>query len=768
MLPFVELLGIALVPGLAASGLLYPRRRDLGFAERLLAAVVFSWAIATAIGLVLARNGKLLATPSLVALACTTVVLAVAAWLRGARPATFLPDLGSRPQRRAALVGGCIVVAAVGAHMLRQHLQPWRESLVAWYYMGDILEIVRNAAVPSTTIDHGKPMPYEVNKISWSIVLAQWMAISGIYNEPMRAMELAVLGTVAGVALGAWVFARVVFRSLGPATVATLLILTEPRMVWKVAGFRGESFGFILFFAIAWLSVRLFRKDRAADHLSLAVAVAVAATAHMVPAVVGIMWTVAVAIWAFVRHRRKALRVCARAVPAALLAGAMVLATWSAVGRDVLSGQAALAHRDRYEPYLGADPTRAFVALVMGDPVTPRVRRFKPEHPRRFYVPPAKVAHQLAGHARTEVPFWPHGREKAFVPFVVLLLWIFRRRSHPGRDLLVVLTILAAIFYLWGLWFSWRYHTWLPAAHPNRREFPYLRMLMALSIAAFFDVALCEARARLRSPWLRIAAPALLVLWALGKPAYAAYEMLKKPRSMRQIRRDGRDALAWIRTHTPKDALFLTDGTTDGIVEVLADRTSLLEGRAPYFQPLNLRYVLDTIRGAQGFFRNPNNWEYLRRRKIDYVITGSSSFASRPIRRYRWYRPPPYLDRIATFGNVRIYRVPDDLEERVARIEAEGGFDVTMPPRRPERNETAQPRTPEAEAAPPTDSAEASAADAGAPGDPEMDGEVAPDAGAFEADVDVASPAPREDDDATSPSRPSSISRPLADPPLPQ
>ena len=71
----------------------------------------------------------------------------------------------------------------------------------------------------------------------------------------------------------------------------------------------------------------------------------------------------------------------------------------------------------------------------------------------------------------------------------------------------------------------------------------------------------------------------------------------------------------------PCDARMLVNARTAGSWEAITGRRALTEGRAPFLQSEVLHRVLDTLVGANQFFRDPSEHRaFLDEKDVDYVV----------------------------------------------------------------------------------------------------------------------------------------------------
>ena len=79
--------------------------------------------------------------------------------------------------------------------------------------------------------------------------------------------------------------------------------------------------------------------------------------------------------------------------------------------------------------------------------------------------------------------------------------------------------------------------------------------------------------------------------------------------------------MATLSRTVPCNARILVNVRTAGSFEVLAGRTSVDEGMAPYLRPPVLRRVLPIVLGAKAFFRDPaSNRAFIENQHVDAVL----------------------------------------------------------------------------------------------------------------------------------------------------
>ena len=169
-----------------------------------------------------------------------------------------------------------------------------------------------------------------------------------------------------------------------------------------------------------------------------------------------------------------------------------------------------------------------------------------------------------------------------------------------------------------GLYFSHRYRTFVPATFGPRRLFEYGALFAVVAAAAVTSTVLRDvvARgARARRYGLRRAGTVCVCVLA------AAVVASTPPRAATALERNGLAVMTTLARTVPCNARLLVNVRTAGSFEVLARRTSIDEGMAPYLRPSVLRRVVPIVLGAKAFFRDPAaNRAFIENRHVDVVL----------------------------------------------------------------------------------------------------------------------------------------------------
>ena len=173
-----------------------------------------------------------------------------------------------------------------------------------------------------------------------------------------------------------------------------------------------------------------------------------------------------------------------------------------------------------------------------------------------------------------------------------VVMWRRRRSLGPltFASWATALTLTAV-----GLYFSHRYRTFVPATFGPRRLFEYGILFAVIAGVAALSTVVRSAvgwAARDRRRALRragaVCVGAIAVVLALATA----------PAGVTPDERAGLEVMATVARTVPCNARILVNVRTAGSFEVLAGRTSVDEGMAPYLRPPVLRRVLPIVLGA--------------------------------------------------------------------------------------------------------------------------------------------------------------------------
>ena len=657
---------IGFLPGFALSMCVFRDAEELGAGERAMLSVIYSLALTAVVALALAaiphapnEPGFLRAGTLWASHAALLASLAAGALYLRIDVRSHLAVLGSALGHPTSLIvlGASALFAALFADLYSE--LPRRTSPVSWYYLRDVLGVASLGSIPATTIEYTVEMPFEVNKASWYLTIASWSLLSGI-DSPFRIEEFWVAATAFLMPLGAWRIAQMFHLKGPPAALATTLICSTPWLLKKLAAFRGECFGLVLALPVAWLAIEALRGRDMRWTFSAGVGLGLIAASHMVPATVTsfliLGWTAAL-LFETPRDWPRLLRTSATI---GVCAAAFVAVSWGAMGRGIFVSQPGLSEPARFESFAGLDPAKAFEHVAYGKLLDTSVRAYRGDEPG-LLLPLSEIHMEFLKAIEIPAGFQIRLTPTAFW-WITALFFAMPIALLPAtrfRESLLAIAFTTALVYAFAVALSWHYDTYLPAAHAVRRDFPYISLfiglLIAINVAALFEAlgrSLSEAR-------LRTVVVLLVASLAIGG-ASEGYDALSRNWSKkRSMEPDGEAALAWIRDQTRPDEIVLIDGASDGLLRVLTNRASITEGRAPYFEPRSLRFATATLNSAILFFLEPNV-DWLHERSVDYVITGSAAFASRPFKNAQSHvdlREVEGLQLAQQLGEVAIYRV---------------------------------------------------------------------------------------------------------------
>ena len=135
------------------------------------------------------------------------------------------------------------------------------------------------------------------------------------------------------------------------------------------------------------------------------------------------------------------------------------------------------------------------------------------------------------------------------------------------------------------------------------------------------------------------------------------------PRGASALERAGFGVMTALARTVPCNARILVNVRTAGSFEVLAGRTSVDEGMAPYLRPSVLRRVLPIVLGAKAFFRDPaSNRAFIENQHVDAVlVVAGPKVGGRPLLKHGRrgvLRDVPWLRPLVDTPAITIYATP--------------------------------------------------------------------------------------------------------------
>jgi len=601
-------------------------------------------------------------------IAVTAAVWAVA--IRLGRPAAHLRALATDMRRRRwELTPGLVGLAAFAADRLRLEPVAFISTPTAWRYWGDGLEILRTGGIPATSLQWGMELPTTVSKV----LLNSFEA--GVFSvAPGGALAtMGALVWLGGVGLFAGLLA--VSREMGLRALAVavpMLVLAtgdwfpiSVEFARDANVYRVETLGRMVVVCALVIALQVIHGRAGLWHAALAGALlGAAAGTHLIPVfVLGIFLTWYALTSLVVRRGR--LGQIARAAGVTALVTVTIWGTVLASSGGDLGFQGARGSGGYPGFSARVDPTKAFELFR---------RRYISDSHKGWVIPPARVADVAVASLFTEtppadIPFVEYAGAAVLAAAAVLVVW--RRRRTLG---VLVVACWATSFTLVvvGLYFSHRYRTHIPGNFGRRRLFEYEILLGALVGVAGLSYAarVCAARAGPgRRSMLRRIGPLSLAATAV---VLAATQPLQRPTPEE---RNGLTVMATVARAVPCGARMLVNVRTAGSFEVLAERTSVDEGMAPYLRPAVLRRVVPIVLGARRFFHDPAaSRAFLERHHVDVVVlVAHAEVGGQPVV-HRGRRgvldSVPWLHPLARTTNVAIYATPSFAARPDSRCEA--------------------------------------------------------------------------------------------------
>ena len=608
---------VVLVPGAGATLAAF-RPGLLGVEAAIALTFGLGYAVAALTATALAVTGTIGRTSFVVALTLVTAALWAAAF-RWRSPRAELRALATDARcSRWILAPGLVGLAAFAIEKLRvQPLTLLSSSEAAWRYWADGLEILRAGGVPSTTLQWGVHIPTTVSKVVLNSFEAGIASVAP--NGALRTMAALVwLGSV-GLFAALLALARALgLRVLSVAVPAVMLaapsvVPLNSEFVEDANTYRVETLGRMVAVCAAVIAIAVVRGRAGRREAAVAgILFGAAAGTHLIPAVVVgifVVWYAAASIVFGGRRRRRLGRIARAAGITALVTVAVWLAVLAASGGD-LGFQRARGGGGYPGFPVTLDPTKTFEVV-------------KPSHPRGrrsgWAILPGRLGEVAVSSVFNDVQLTTPTRDYAGLVVLALgsglVLW--RRRRALGPVTLAswasALTLVVA-----GLYFSHRYRTFVPATFGPRRLFEYGVLFAVVAAAAVASTVLRDViarSARRRGHGLRRAGAVCAAVLAVAIAASTA------PRAATALERNGLDVMTTLARTVPCNARILVNVRTAGSFEVLARRTSIDEGMAPYLRPPVLRRVLPIVLGAKAFFRDPAaSRAFIENQHVDVVL----------------------------------------------------------------------------------------------------------------------------------------------------
>jgi hypothetical protein len=587
-------------------------------------------------------------TGFVIAWALLTLVL----WGAAARRRSLRPHLRALvADARAArwtLAPGLIGLGAFAVQKLR--MDPGTllsSSEAAWRYWGDGLEILHAGRVPETTLQWGMVLPTTVSKVVLNSFEAGIASVAP-HGAPPTMMALVWLGAV-GLFAALLALGRAI--GLGPLAVwvpAVLLVAPaalplNSEFAEDTTTYRVETLGRMLAVCAAVVALAIVRgRGGRREAVVAGVLLGAGAGTHLIPvAVLGVfvvLYAAASLALDGAGRRRRAGRIAWAAGAAALVTVVVWLAALGASGGDL--GFQRARGSGGYPGFPATlDPTKTFEVV-------------KPSHPRGrrsgWAIRPSQIGTVAVSSVFNEVQIATPRRDFAGLALLAIgsAAALLRRRRSLGPAVVAAWATAVVLVGL-GLYFSHRYRTFVPATFGPRRLFEYGVLLAVLTAVVVASAAFRETAARIgrrRGRTVRragaVVAAALAVLVAASV----------SPRQTSPLEQRGFQLMQTLARTVPCDARMLVNVRTAGSFEVLARRTSVDEGMAPYLRPSVLRRVLPVVLGAKAFFKDPAaNRAFIDRERVDVVIAvAESKVGGRPLLKHdrrsalkgvSWLRP---------------------------------------------------------------------------------------------------------------------------------
>jgi hypothetical protein len=613
----LAVMAVVLVPGAGAMFAAF-RPGLLGVEAALALTFGLGYAVAALTATALAVTGTIGRSSFAVALTLVTLALWAAAFRWGSPRAQLRALAADARCSPWILAPGLVGLMAFAIEKLRvQPLTILSSSEAAWRYWADGLEILRAGGVPATTLQWGLHIPTTVSKVVLNSFEAGIASVAP--NGALRTMAALVwLGSV-GLFAALLALARALgLRALSVAVPALLLaapaaVPLNSEFVEDAGTYRVETLGRMVAVCAAVLAIAIVRGRAGRREAAVAgILFGAAAGTHLIPVVVVgifVVWYAAASIAVGRRRRPRLGRIAGAAGITALVTVAVWLAVLAASGGDL--GFQRARGGGGYPGFPATlDPTKTFEVVKRSHP---RGRR------SGWAILPGRLGEVAVSSVFNDVQLTTTRRDYAGLVVLALgsglVLWRRRRALGPVTvaSWATALTLVVA-----GLYFSHRYRTFVPATFGPRRLFEYGVLFAVVAAAAVTSTVLRDVVARSargRRHGLRRAGAVCAAVLAVAIAASTP------PRAASGLERKGLDVMTTLARTVPCNARILVNVRTAGSFEVLAERTSIDEGMAPYLRPSVLRRVLPIVLGAHRFFRDPAaNRAFIENQHVDAVL----------------------------------------------------------------------------------------------------------------------------------------------------
>jgi hypothetical protein len=593
------------------------------------------------------------------AVVVTIILVSVALWIIGVRRTS--PRVWGRwaasawkesPWELGAGAAAIILVIVSLAHM---------DSLLnfgfanPWRYWADAQEVAAAKGLPASSLQWGIATVPTVSKLTFNAANA---GFSLIVHPPLKTIGALMFLGLIGVLLSAFCFGW----ELGLHRTAPLLVLFAGAssdsglfahgLVFQPGRlFVAETFSRMVAFTALALGIGTVRTKLSLGLLLAAGgALGIAATVHLIPALLAGMFLCSYALLAAFLHRSKSALLRMGVIVLTACALIFFVGLWA---RNRLGFQA--ASTGAFHKIHRFDPTLFFATGRINQPrrLLPSVRKVTNHgwyaRPSRIY--DSFLANSVGVHS-------PPGYIK-LLPIVLLCLALASIRFVPER----LRAIGTASWLVWmlivivALVFSRIYSTYIPAEFPERRFFPAAGlplMLMGLIALEWGFATLLRASPR---------APVAAMLVVLLVAAVTLLPDYGPPSTRYRQDRQAVAAMTWIKHNTPCDARILASNRTGGVFQVLTGRTSITEGMAPFLRPPLLSHAVKVLTRARHFFAHPLvHHKILAAQGVNFVITAApyildkaplliSKIDERALRR------APFLQTVHQSKDFNVYRV---------------------------------------------------------------------------------------------------------------
>ena len=627
------------LPGFSFVVAVFPKKSELSSSERLLLSIGLSVVLASYCSVMLASFNVLYRSTIVFSLVVLSALLLSVGIIRG-----FKPNLHSMRRkfgfslnltRISFVLVACLILIPNFYYMLVE----LPLNVAAWRSMADAMQIATAGGIPPTSYQWSTEVPFAMEKIGFYSFLASFSLVS--QADPILIMRVLSITVLSMTLLASILFLRSIFK-LQETIFGMVLIFLNPYtsgvlFIFKQSSLVGEALGLMLLFIILWAAHKLVFLENRKMLILLPITLCCLAIIHEVPAIIGaiLIFSFFLAKWLTARKMkpREVFELIAIAAPT-ILGVFLILAISRGMGyfNTIVFGTSP----SRYEPFNGYDPTFEFISLITRSELHSHIST------QFFYMSPFELlkllitSHILIPASIKEIILSPLGPLTMFLVLMIVFSSLRREDFSDSGTITLSFIFLFVGIYLMAVVFSFFYKTYIPAMHVIRREATYVELILAVvAINIFrrlhsslrpglfeFAFRIFHTKYSLRIKETKRSSSVIVYIMIIMIVVFFAFPTLSHLSLIHQegISSEGFETYIWLKANSDKQALILCNHVTYGVIEVIAERRGVLEGRIPYLEPPILSEALKLMLDAKNYFLDPSDPTFIREHNITHVV----------------------------------------------------------------------------------------------------------------------------------------------------